>query len=93
MLKKPLLDYTVKHQEINERLDSLTRRVPYENLHFSRNIDEDLPVINTKKSEFTSRLAHAKETSIKHLIEPGHEFATSKRTSYSDFYELKDQVY
>jgi hypothetical protein len=53
----------------------------------SRNSDE---FKDSKKSEFVSRLAHAKETSIKHLIEPGHELATSKRTSYSDFYELKD---
>lgn len=48
---------------------------------------------NTKKSEFTARLAHAKETSIKHLIEPGHEFAVSRRTSFSDFYDFKDQGY
>lgn len=60
----------------------------------SRNSDElDRKKSVAKKSEFVSRLAHAKETSIKHLIEPGHEFATSKRTSYSDFYELKDQAY
>ena len=64
----------------------------YEMLPISRNSDE-LNRESSKKSEFVSRLAHAKETSIKHLIEPGHEFATSKRTSYSDFYELKDQAY
>ena len=88
MLKKPLLEYTVKHQEINERLNSLTKQLY--NVPFSHKSDE---FRDTKKSEFVSRLAHAKETSIKHLIEPGHEFATSNRTSYSDFYVLKDQEY
>ena len=54
----------------------------------SRNSEHSLDI--AKKSEFTTRLAHAKETSIKHFIEPGHEYAVSRRTSFSDFYDLKD---